>query len=149
MNPSANNCFRFISLLFLLLALSGSLKAQSLFPGNDGERTRLSCQIEMSRGYISGICLLYHDGDEVKGSIVNEFGISAADFTYYPERQKIRLHSVIKMLDKWYLRRIFRRDLRQVMLGLQAGKTTYENTRHHITYTFTPAAVSTQDGRCP
>lgn len=145
MNPSVRSSLRSISLILLLMLLPGSLKGQSLFPAADGERVRLSCQIEMDRGYISGLCILYREGDEVRGSIFNEFGLSAADFTYYPSRQKVKLHTVISMLDKWYIRRVLRRDLCLVMHGLQDGKTTYENLRRHITYTFVPTVEGKDD----
>jgi len=36
------------------------------------------------------------------------------------------------------IRRTLRRDLRQLLLHLQQGDGTYENSRYHIKYTLTP-----------
>ena len=59
MNPSVRSSLKSISLFLILMLLPGSLKGQSLFPTADGEHVRLSCQIEMDRGYISGLCIHY------------------------------------------------------------------------------------------
>ena len=94
----------------------------------------------MSRGYISGVCILVKEEGLIKGSLFNEFGITALDFNYDPRHQKIHLHSVISMMDKWYIRRVLKKDLVQLMLRLQQGQYCYKNERQHITYQFTPIA---------
>ena len=93
--------------------------------------------IETDKGYVSGICFLSEEGDTVKGSIFNEFGISVLDFTYLRSRQKVRLENVIKMLDKWYIKRVLRKDLVQVLENLQRGLSSYRNEKYHILYQFT------------
>lgn len=133
----------YISLLVLLLSPTG-LKAQSLFPQTAGQRMRYEASIETERGYVSGICIAAADSAGVRGSLFNEFGITALSFSYNPQTDRVRLHDVIAMLDKWYIRRTLRRDLRSLIHRLRQGQTTYENTRRHISYTFTPLPDDTQ-----
>ena len=129
------------SLLFVSLLLHVvAVQAQTTFPTINGERARYTAYIEMPRAYVSGICVLVNDGAVVKGSLFNEFGLTALDFTYCPRQQKVKLHSVVKMLDKWYVRRVLRKDLAQLMQCLQQGQTVYRNERRRITYHFTPIA---------
>ncbi len=125
------------SLVWLLTA-SSEVQAQQQFPNQHGERAQYSAYIEMPKGYISGICILANDNEIIRGSIFNEFGITALDFSYHPRKEKVKLHSVVSMMDKWYIRRVLKHDLKLLMSGLQRGDTTYTNTKHHITYQLTP-----------
>jgi hypothetical protein len=70
--------------------------------------------------------------------LFNEFGITAIEFSYNPERDKVKLKHVIKMMDKWYIRRVLRKDIAQLMSLLYNGKTEYQNTRRNISYQFIP-----------
>ena len=130
----------FISLL--LSVLTSRLYAQTTFPA-DGESIRYTAYIEHrinteKHGYVSGICILHRDGDTVHGSLFNEFGITALDFTYHLEKKKVKLHTVMPMMNKWYIRKVLRKDLRQLMTGLQNGETTWKDERYHIKYQLTP-----------
>lgn len=120
----------------MLLALPISVQAQTTFPSAEGERAKYAAYIEMPKGYVSGICVLLQEDGLIKGSLFNEFGITALDFTYNPQRDKIKLHSVMKMMDKWYIRKVLKKDLRQVMKTLKEGQTEYTNQRRHIVYRF-------------
>ena len=120
----------------LLLALPISVQAQTTFPSADGERAKYAAYFEMPKAYVSGICVLLQEDGLIKGSLFNEFGITALDFTYNPQRDKIKLHSVMKMMDKWYIRKVLKKDLRQVMKTLKEGQTEYTNQRRHIVYRF-------------
>lgn len=135
MRRSMRSCLLFISLL--LSVLTSRLYAQTTFPA-DGESIRFTAYIEMEKGYVSGICILHRDGDTVHGSLFNEFGITALDFTYRLERKKVKLHTVMPMMNKWYIRKVLRKDLRQLMTGLQNGETTWKDERYHIEYQLTP-----------
>lgn len=122
----------------LFTAVSSALYAQD-YPRQDGDKSRYSAYIELPRGaYLSGICYLVRQGDELRGSLFNEFGFSALDFSYSLRKDKVRLLSVIEMMDKWYIRRTLRRDLRKLLKVLEAGGTQYINQRRGITYTLTP-----------
>jgi hypothetical protein len=129
------SCLLFISLL--LSVLTSRLYAQTTFPA-DGESIRYTAYIEMEKGYVSGICILHRDGDTVHGSLFNEFGITALDFTYRLEKKKVKLHTVMPMMSKWYIRKVLKKDLRQLMTGLQNGETTWKDERYHIEYQLTP-----------
>lgn len=120
----------------MLLALPISVQAQTTFPSADGERAKYAAYIEMPKAYVSGICVLLQEDGLIKGSLFNEFGITALDFTYNPQRDKVKLHSVMKMMDKWYIRKVLKKDLRQVMKTLKEGQTEYTNQRRHIVYRF-------------
>ena len=120
----------------MLFALPISVQAQTTFPSADGERAKYAAYIEMPKAYVSGICVLLQEDGLIKGSLFNEFGITALDFTYNPQRDKIKLHSVMKMMDKWYIRKVLKKDLRQVMKTLKEGQTEYTNQRRHIVYRF-------------
>ena len=120
----------------MLLALPISVQAQTTFPSAEGERAKYAAYIEMPKAYVSGICVLLQEDGLIKGSLFNEFGITALDFTYNLQRDKIKLHSVMKMMDKWYIRKVLKKDLRQVMKTLKEGQTEYTNQRRHIVYRF-------------
>lgn len=131
---------RYLLCVSLFLDFGLRITAQVTFPSAEGERARYSAYIEMPRGYISGVCILVNNEGIIKGSIFNEFGITALDFSYNPHRRKVRLYSVVAMMDKWYIRRVLKKDLAQLMLRLQQGEFSYSNERRHITYQFTPLA---------
>ena len=131
MRPLAQRCLLFISLLLI----SVGLHAQA-FPSKEGERARYSAYIELPKGYVSGICMLQHEGTVIKGCLFNEFGITALSFSYNLSKQKIKLHDVLPMLNKWYIRKVLKKDLRQVIAALQRGESTYRNERRGITYHF-------------
>ena len=123
--------------LICLLSLALPLQAQSTFPSSTGQKVKYETSIEMRKGYLSGICILLHDGQCVRGSLFNEFGVSTLDFEYTPGLKKVKLLNIAKMLDKWYIKRILRRDLAKVMECLETGKMSYQNDKYGINYQFT------------
>ena len=130
------------ALLFVGVASAG---AQSLYPRNAGDKVRTSAMIEMPKGYVSGVCVMYNDGTDVKASIFNEFGISAMDFVYDPQKDKVKLVSVMKMLDKWYIRKLLKKDLLKVVHNLQQGKEGYRNEKYKIDYKFSLLKDGTEE----
>lgn len=133
-----------VSLLLVSAGVCGP-KAQVLFPLSEGERIKSAALIEMPNGYISGICVLLHEGNTIRGCLFNEFGITAIEFCYDLRTGKVKLYSVIKAIDKWYIRKVLRKDLAQVMLTLQRGERQYINRRFHIAYHFTPIGEEVQE----
>ena len=121
-----------LNIFFLLLPLN----VDAALPMNDGERQRYDVQIDVRGAYISGVCMMLNDGGLIKATVVNEFGVTAISYTYDPVSGRVRLVSVMDMLDKWYIRRVLRRDLRHVMDGLRQDISTYENTKRKIRYQF-------------
>ena len=116
---------RLLQICLLLISLLTTTGAQGLLP-EEGSNMRYRAYIEMPKGYVSGICILQHEGNEIRGCLFNEFGITALDFTYNIDKRKIRLGNVMNMLDKWYIRRILKKDLRGLMDKLKEGQTQYE-----------------------
>lgn len=142
-----------VSISFLLWGMFVPISAQtaqheasrSYFPDTVGAKVKYSATIEMRKGYVSGICVLLKDAGCVKGCLFNEFGISALDFIYYPDRHKVKLLSVIKMLNKWYIKKMLKADMTKVMELLQQGKVTYRNDRYKIDYNFTLLEDDTEE----
>lgn len=135
MRLSMPRCLLCIS---LLLSAVTRLYAQVPFPTTEGESIRYSAYIEMSKGYVSGICVLHREGDTIQGSLFNEFGITALDFSYHTGKKKVKLHTVMPMMNKWYIRKVLKKDLRQLMEGLQNGQTVWKDERYHIDYQLSP-----------
>ncbi len=122
-------------LLFFLLSMP--VKSQNqVFPNSVGQKVKYNALIEMKKGYLSGICILANDGEKIKGCLFNEFGISAIDFIYNPIKKKVRLVNVIKMFDKWYIKKILKKNLVQVMECLSRGVYDYTDNRYKIDYHF-------------
>lgn len=133
-----------------LLLLAAICHAQALKATVDRSQ-KYTMNLTFRQAGLTGICLLRDDGDLVLGSIVNEFGIKAFDFIYDKEKDRTKLANVLKMLDKWYLKRVIAADLscllrehnkprqlRKRTLVCEVGKVRLENHKYDITYTFEP-----------
>lgn len=125
-------------LIFISVFCATTLRAQHTFPISDGEKVKYNAMIQMPNAYISGVCVLLNDCGVIKGCMFNEFGITMLDFSFSPDEQKVKLHHVIKMMDKWYIKRVLRKDLVLLMSSLQKGESEYFNERRKITYQFIP-----------
>ena len=136
MNRFTKVCLTFISIFFLCI-ISNETYAQSLLP-NEGDSKEYQMTINMPKAYISGICVMANDGERVNGSIFNEFGLSMLSFSYLIEKDKVKILSAMKMINKWYIKRILRKDLLGVIKCLQNNNTTYEDTRHNINIIIKP-----------
>lgn len=132
-------------LLLTLFTLPAMGQKKPVFPDSAGQKVKYNATIEMKKGYLSGVCILANDGELIKGCLFNEFGISALDFTYNPARDKVKLVNVIKMLDKWYIRKVLKKDLVQLMHNLEKGIPAYQNKRFNIDYKFTPLEDATEE----
>ena len=135
----------FAFLLCLLCACSQRGLAQEkqlldmpLFADSIGSKARYAATIEMGKGYVSGVFVLAvdDDGKGYKGVLFNEFGITAMELTYGGPGTKVKLLHVIKMLDKWYIKRVLRKDMAQVIDNILNGVSTYRDEKYHITYKF-------------
>ena len=153
MLPSIRKFFKSISLwgllsLFPLLPISAQdIADQHPLPDSIGSKMKYNATIEMKKGYLSGICMLIRDKDGYKGSIFNEFGISVLDFTYQPVTGKVKLENVIQLLDKWYIKRLLKQDLSQVIKNLQKGISIYDNKKYKIHYQFTEMEETMEEER--
>lgn len=131
-NSSRRKVLLLLSLLLLLLVPS-ALKAQNCTAASH----KYSAMIELPKAYVSGVCVLKAENDTVTGCLFNEFGISALEFVRYPGKKKVKLLSVIKMLDKWYIKRVLSRDMARVLDNLAQGESEYRDERYKINYKFT------------
>ena len=87
-------------MIFISVFRATTLSAQHTFPISDGEKVKYNAMIQMPNAYISGVCVLLNDCGVIKGCMFNEFGITMLDFSFSPDKQKVKLHHVIKMMDK-------------------------------------------------
>lgn len=127
------------NLLALVLCMALNCAASTAYPAAEGDRVRYDFMIEMPKAYVSGILIMARtEPDRVDASLVNEFGFSLLDFSYDEKKDKVKLVNVTKKLDKWYIKRTLRSDLRQVMRLMREGGDRYVDKKHKITYTFTP-----------
>lgn len=131
---------KFLVFISLLLASISSVVAQKLqpYPANDGDRAEYRAIIEMNNGYLSGVCLLVNDDGSIKGAVINEFGITAIDFIYSIEKDKVKLNTVASMLNKWYIRKVLARDLKELLHNLRSGEGQYIDRKYSISYTLSP-----------
>jgi len=132
-------------LLISLFCAALFAQAQSLFPQREDDRARYTAYIEMPKAYISGICIIAYQDEQINGSLFNEFGISAIDFSYYPSKDKVKLHNVIGILNKWYIKITLKKDLKKLIHVLMDGKNEYVNEKRHIKYVFTPLITDEND----
>lgn len=123
------------SLLLCLLMLCGTAYAQLPPDGSTGE---YKAGIEVRDSYISGIAVLSCSNDTVTGCILNEFGVSVMSFRYYGLRQKVRILDIQKRMDKWYIRRVLRKDILQLMNRMKDGGSEYLDEKHRIRIKFAP-----------
>jgi len=138
------------------MALALGAWCQHVFPAfNDEGRALYQVDITMSQASVSGVCVIKCEGDTLRGTIVNEFGIPAFSFWVSPDRRKVKLRDVMPMLNKWYIKRVIKGDLkhlfntttqqagverkhRRVDVEPQDGAVTLTNTRRNLIYHFEP-----------
>ncbi|MCM1373035.1 MAG: hypothetical protein NC113_08900 [Bacteroides sp.] len=114
---------------------------------------RYAVTMDMGKASLTGIMLVRQDDKNIKGSMVNEFGVSAMDFVYCETRDKLKFCHIVSFMDKWYIKRVLRQDLRfclSILYNKEYARKHYytveyvgdevriANTRHGITYTFAP-----------
>lgn len=113
-----------------------------------GGRQQFNVAITARGAEITGICIIKSDETGSRGSIVNEFGVHALDFTLSSDRRKVRLLNVMPAMDRWYIRKVVRGDLRflfnatenpqtkgQRTVVVEAdGSVNLKNARYKLTY---------------
>jgi hypothetical protein len=75
----------------------------------DTAKITFRVDIQVKNGSFSGLCILKRMENELRGSVINEFGIKAFDFAVNGEG--CRLLDVSQMLDKKYIRKTVEEDL--------------------------------------
>lgn len=145
---------------FLLFLLSSVFAVCSAFAAsetdpqtNASENRKMAFRIEMQKGYVSGIMICAETEDNINGSMVNEFGISAIDFSYSKKKEKVKLINVGSFLNKWYIKQVLKNDINfalHILYGIPYKKkhhyevthdgenVTIFNTKRKIKYIFSP-----------
>jgi len=143
METSMIKCLAIISLLFCLLSSPASAQ-------NGNETAEYSVVIDAhGKQQITGICVISESEDNnIIGTIVNEFGIKAFDFTF--NGRKAKLQNVFPPINKWYIRKVLRKDITFLLSHIKTKKNetdgkrcinfsvdgTISLTNKYITYTF-------------
>lgn len=95
-------------------SLTDATDVSFLFPFAGDESTRYIVAITFKTASFSGICVVKNIGTQIAGTIVNEFGIRAFDFTMSQDRRRVKLLTVMKPLDKCLIRKAIARDLKRL-----------------------------------
>ena len=131
----------------LLLMAVVAVAADYLLPLDEG-RQQYGVSITARGAEITGVCIVKTDSEGSRGAIVNEFGIHALDFMVSADRRKVKLLNVIAMMDRWYVRRVVKKDLRTLFNATADGEqgsgrtvtvepdgtVTLTNTRYKLKY---------------
>lgn len=95
-------------------SLTDATNVSFLFPFAGDESTCYTVAITFKTASFSGICVVKNIGTQIAGTIVNEFGIRAFDFTMSQDRRRVKLLNVMKPLDKCLIRKAIARDLKRL-----------------------------------
>lgn len=105
-----------------------------------------------ARGHqITGIAAIrFNDDDTAVGTIVNEMGVKAFDFVY--DGRKAKLRNVFPPLNKWYIKKVIRKDIAFLIANINGketvrkgkriysvspeGEISVKNEKFRISYTF-------------
>ena len=105
----------------------------------DSVNVSYNAEIDLGKAYISGICFVEGSGNDYRGTIVNEFGVTLLSFLYSKSNDKLKLASVMKKMDKCYLKRMLRNDLKAIVKVLEDDiECVYENRKFKLIYKFAP-----------
>lgn len=121
---------------------------------------KCAVSIDTGKASVTGILITKENDEFILGSIINEFGISAMDFSYNKSKDKLKLEHVVSFLNKWYIKRVLSNDIKfclhilydmplKKMHNYQINKavdlTRIINTKRKISYTFSPITQLEQD----
>ncbi len=123
----------------------------NLFPQVAGKKCEYTTEIQFKGNSVTGICILKHNDKEIIGAIINEFGIKVFDFIVRLDGLKVKLENVTPFLDKWYIKRMLKKDLKFLFTHLYktpqksrrrevsqtANTLVLKNIKYGITYCFT------------
>lgn len=129
-----------VSLLILIASIIAiDAHGESNYPDSIGDITRHEFIMEMPKAYVSGIMILRRiEPTQIRGSLVNEFGISLLDFSYDESKRKLKIESLMKQLDKWYVKRLLKKDIPRVLEAMHGNEEKYESSSGKLKYLFKP-----------
>ena len=143
-------------LVFVVLAWSSfCVQAQKLFSFDEEGMNRMYVEMNMRGHEVTSLSLMRLTTNELRGSLVNEFGIKAFDFVYASGKTKVS--NVVSFLDKWYIKRVLKKDLSFLFSATischrgkrrvekdSAGVITLTNEKYKLTYRFSPLNDATE-----
>lgn len=137
-----------------MLADSDTLKSPVITFDEHG-RSENILAVDMRGNRLSGIMIVKKTEKGYLGTLVNEFGIKAFDFEVVAgnkgrlgSKKRVKLIDVVGFMDRWYIRRVLRRDIdfmlrfpnapkdcRMVVVS-EGGNIVVKDLRYRISYTF-------------
>ena len=123
-------------LVLLIFVCNLFCDAQNRLPTEHVPNITYNMSMQTSKAYISGLLRMQYTESEIRTVLVNEFGVSFMEFTYQPRKQKVKLHYVMDAMNKWYIKRTLRSDIKNIINTMQQGDTVYVNTKRDIQYHF-------------
>ena len=121
---------------------------------------RYAFEITMEKGEISGMLIAKEGNGAIVGTMINEFGVTALSFVYDRYKHKLKLMDVMGMLDKWYIKRVLKKDLifcihilygtpydkkHHYIISQTATDTSVTNAKRKITYLFKPIGSESEN----
>lgn len=120
-----------INMLFcVLVATADNKQNDTFFPILDGGKKEYTCVIQLRNNTLTGICVIKKEQEKYIGTFVNEFGIKGFDFMYDVNKNRISLFNVIKFLNKWYIKRTLKKDLKFMI----TNRSNFKNKKREIAY---------------
>lgn len=113
---------RGVSVVTESVEVTGTTETAYLFRFDGDESTRYTVAITFKKASFSGICVVKNIGTQIAGTIVNEFGIRAFDFTMSQDRRRVKLLTVMKPLDKCLVRKAIAHDLRRLFAAVNTDE---------------------------
>lgn len=113
--------------------------------------TRWSFRLAAQNASFTGFFLMREEDNDIIGSTINEFGISAIDFIYLKKNRKIKITGIAGFLNKWYIKLLLRKDLSVAVSKLtdpsynlpkgygyseEDGTITITNRKQNVSYQF-------------
>lgn len=111
--------------------------------------------VEMRGADLSGILIVKKREGVMVGTLVNEFGIKAFDFELNSNvkgrlgsGKRVKLIDVVKFMDRWYIRRVLRRDIDYMLsfpnvqrdcgieVAVDGRNVIVKDLKYRINYTF-------------
>ena len=149
-------CLPLISLLLLLFqtpCLSNDICQHEVMTADSAMTYEYHLTMQVRGHEITGICMMSQSADHgIMGTVISEFGMKAFDFIY--DNGKIQLLNIVAFLDKWYIRKVLKKDLAFILSQIDKGvdfekkprKILFKpngeveviNSRYKIYYSFTP-----------
>lgn len=143
-----------ISLTLWSFTTWASGEREPFFPETEGQRMEYMVTLNFGRAHFSGICVMKCLHGEIVGTLMNEFGLRAFDIRYNPHRGRVMLTNLLDLLDRWYIRKTLRRDLKLLLQNgdpdaplklrgrrierLDDGSLSLNHIRRELNLRFTP-----------